>query len=29
MSLGEIDDADFQAWADRVKGRIKHGDIKR
>ena len=29
MALGEVDDADFQAWADRVKGKIDSGTVKR
>lgn len=28
MSLGKVDDAEFQAWADRVKLRIMRGDAK-
>lgn len=29
MSLGTVNDADFQAWAERVKGKINSGQIKR
>ena len=28
MSLGTVDDAEFQAWASRVKGRIDGGQLK-
>ncbi|MCT0196537.1 MAG: HK97 gp10 family phage protein [Lactobacillus sp.] len=28
MSLGTVDDAEFQAWASRVKGRIESGQLK-
>ena len=28
MSLGTIDDAEFQAWASRVKGKINSGQLK-
>lgn len=28
MSLGTVDDAEFQAWASRVKGRIDSGQLK-
>ena len=28
MSLGTVDDAEFQAWASRVKGRIDTGQLK-
>ena len=28
MSLGTVDDAEFQAWASRVKGRITSGQLK-
>lgn len=28
MSLGSIDDAEFQAWASRVKGKIDGGKLK-
>lgn len=29
MSLGTVDDAEFQAWANRVKGRIDNGQFKK
>ena len=29
MSLGTVDDAEFQAWASRVKGRIDNGQLKK
>lgn len=29
MSLGTVDDAEFQAWASRVKGRIDGGQLKK
>ena len=29
MSLGTVDDAEFQAWASRVKGRIDSGQLKK
>lgn len=29
MSLGEVDDAEFQAWANRVKGKIQSDSIKK
>ena len=29
MSLGTVDDAEFQAWANRVKGRIAGGQLKK
>lgn len=29
MSLGTVDDAEFQAWANRVKGRIDGGQLKK
>lgn len=29
MSLGKVDDAEFQAWADRVRLRIMRGDAKK
>lgn len=29
MNLGSIDDAEYQAWANRVKGKIAGGDVKR
>ena len=28
MSLGTVDDAEFQAWASRVKGKINSGQLK-
>ena len=28
MSLGTVDDAEFQSWANRVKGRINSGQFK-
>lgn len=29
MSLGTVDDAEFKAWASRVKGRIDSGQLKK
>lgn len=29
MALGTVDDAEFQAWANRVRGRIDSGQVKR